>query len=135
MPFCPNCRYEYRDDVSHCPDCDARLVESLPPLPVEETPSDAAEYKDWVQIARLNSDNYAQMIIEAWQSAEIPGIVLSGTGHFGLTGQMGPSSFRPVGGHYSLLVPREFVVEADAVAGSILGEDWDKSKLINIEEY
>jgi hypothetical protein len=30
MPYCPDCRYEYRNDVSDCPDCDTPLVEALP---------------------------------------------------------------------------------------------------------
>jgi hypothetical protein len=30
MPYCPDCRYEYQDGVSECPDCDAALVEALP---------------------------------------------------------------------------------------------------------
>src|SRR5713226_9516756 len=30
MPYCPECRYEYRDGVTRCADCDALLVEALP---------------------------------------------------------------------------------------------------------
>lgn len=29
MPFCPKCKYEYREGVQTCPDCDARLVAEL----------------------------------------------------------------------------------------------------------
>lgn len=29
MPFCPECRYEYRAGLHQCPDCGAALVEKL----------------------------------------------------------------------------------------------------------
>ncbi|MCR5222475.1 MAG: zinc ribbon domain-containing protein [Lachnospiraceae bacterium] len=29
MPWCPNCKYEYKDGVTVCADCGAQLVESL----------------------------------------------------------------------------------------------------------
>ncbi len=29
MPFCPNCREEFRPGIGHCPDCNVELVESL----------------------------------------------------------------------------------------------------------
>jgi len=29
MPWCPNCRLEYREDFTKCSDCDADLVEEL----------------------------------------------------------------------------------------------------------
>lgn len=35
MPFCPECKYEYRPDIETCPDCDVKLVDELPP-PVQE---------------------------------------------------------------------------------------------------
>ena len=31
MPFCPICRYEYREGIEVCPDCDAKLVPKLEP--------------------------------------------------------------------------------------------------------
>ena len=30
MPYCPECRYEYQNTVSECPDCESPLVEALP---------------------------------------------------------------------------------------------------------
>jgi hypothetical protein len=39
MPFCPNCRTEYRSGFTQCPDCQMDLVESL----LQPTPEDIAE--------------------------------------------------------------------------------------------
>jgi len=33
MPFCPNCRYEYRAGTGQCPDCGVALVDALPGAP------------------------------------------------------------------------------------------------------
>ena len=30
MPFCPKCKYEYREGFTLCPDCDVELVPELP---------------------------------------------------------------------------------------------------------
>ena len=77
--------------------------------------------------------NLAREFYRRMRENDIPVIVHSGTGHFGQTGQMGVSAFRPVGGGLSLAVPREFVVEADQVAETILGDDWKNARLIDIE--
>ena len=29
--FCPNCREEFRDEITVCPDCEIELVQTLPP--------------------------------------------------------------------------------------------------------
>lgn len=31
MSYCPKCRYEYREGIKECPDCDVALVEEMPP--------------------------------------------------------------------------------------------------------
>lgn len=30
MPYCPNCRTEYKSGIRRCADCDAELVDALP---------------------------------------------------------------------------------------------------------
>lgn len=36
MPWCPNCRIEYREDFTKCGDCGADLVDELPPQPASK---------------------------------------------------------------------------------------------------
>jgi len=112
MPFCPNCQTEYNENDS-----------------AEKEPT----YKDWVHLARLTSSEYAQMILEVLRSRNIPSVILSGTGHFGQTGQMGVSSFRPIGGTYSLMVPHEHIADADREAAIVLGDEWENVKLVDID--
>jgi len=131
MPFCPKCRYEYNTGTSICPDCDEPLVDRLPDKSESDPNNTLADYDNWVCIGRLTSSIYANMINEVFREKEIPVVVLSGTGHFGQTGQMGASSFRPIDGAYSILVPEEYVEDADQEAEIILGEDWTKFRVQN----
>ncbi len=128
--FCPKCRYEYQASVKTCPDCNEPLVEFLP----ADEQGDDERYKDWVQLARLTSQPSAEMLLEVLREKEIPSVILSGAGHFGQTGQMGPSSFRPIDGAFSLMVPRDFVVDADREGEAVLGEEWKRSRLVDIGE-
>lgn len=56
MPFCPNCRYEYRETARTCPKCNAELVSELPP-----------ETQPHVGFAPLD-------VIAAWLAARRPGL-------------------------------------------------------------
>ena len=131
MSFCPECRYEYKSEVIRCPECDVDLISELPEVTDGNLPP--KEYKDWVHLARLNSQPYAEMLLEALHDKNIPSVILSGSGHFGITGQLGASSYRPIGGGYSLMVPNEFVKDADKEAKIILGEEWEDMKLVDVE--
>ena len=134
MPFCPKCRYEYKPEISVCPDCNEYLLSSLPEKNEEISEIDNMGYDNWVRIGRLTSQAYANMINEGLHSKNIPVIILSGTGHFGQTGQMGTSSFRPIDGGFSVMVPEEFTVDANYEAEIILGDDWIKSRDENIDQ-
>lgn len=134
MPFCPKCRYEYEYGIGECPDCGARLVERLPEEPQADNSTEEREYKDWVQLARLTSQYYAEMVVDGLRAKDIPAVIISGTGYFGATGEMGVSAYVPVSGAYSIMVPREFVVEADREAEVILGDEWKKGRLIEIDD-
>jgi hypothetical protein len=129
MPFCPSCRYEYRSGIDRCPDCGEKLVDKLPDPETEEQ-----ERYDWVPLARLNSYDLAEMVIEAMENEGIPVLSLSGAGHFGVTGQMGMSSYRPIGGGYSIVVPSDRIAEADRVGLAVAGEEWAAARLLEISE-
>ena len=129
MPYCPKCRYEYEAGVGICPDCDEKLVEALPPEPDEV---DEKIFEDWTALARLRSTQMAEMILEALRAKDIPAVLQSGVGYFGYVGTQGLSSYAPVGGGYTLLVPEEYIEQAAGEVEIILGDDWEKSKLIEI---
>lgn len=126
MPYCPRCEYEYAPGVETCPDCGARLVDELPEerwLNREEL-----DHGKWIAVARLKSSQYAEMILEALRAKSIPAVILSSTGYFGRTGQMGISAFLPIAGSYSVMVPREYAEDADQEGETILGDEWRASR-------
>ncbi len=133
MPFCPKCRQEFNPGIFKCPDCDEWLVPVLSYEADKKQSNDRAEYKDWIPLACLTSSQYAEMIVEGLRAKAIPVIKYSQAGHFGHTGQMGFASSLPGGGGYIILVPREFVVDADKEAELMLGQEWEKCRLINID--
>lgn len=131
MLYCPKCRYEYELDAAVCPDCNEKLVAELPkeddPLAGED------KYKDWVALARLTSSQMAEMVLESLRQKDIPAVLNSGAGYFGVTGQMGLSSFLPAGGTFTLMVAKEFATDAAEETKIILGDEWEKARLITIE--
>ena len=132
MPFCPKCRYEYKEGIATCPDCEEALVAALP-MAEEDSADEEIVYEDWIPIARLTSHDLAEMLEEGLRAEKIPAVVLSSTGHFGQLGQLGVTAFRPVGGAFSLMVPREYATAADRAAAVILGDQWEKVKLVDID--
>ncbi|HLY73726.1 MAG TPA: hypothetical protein VKU80_06365, partial [Planctomycetota bacterium] len=49
MPFCPQCRSEYRAGFDRCADCGAGLVEQL--APADQVPESTAPEK-WTEVFR-----------------------------------------------------------------------------------
>lgn len=135
MPFCPRCRYEYKPDIEVCPDCGEVLVASLPDDSVPDSDSKPVKsfYEDWTQLARLTSQQYAELVMEGLRAKGIPAVILSGTGHFGQLGMMNVSLYLPIGGGYSLMVPKEFAADADEEAALILGDVWEDAKLTDVD--
>jgi hypothetical protein len=125
MPYCPTCRYEYTQGLEICPDCNQRLIDSLPE---GSGPNVGTVYEDWVQIGRLTSLQYAELVLGGLRAKDIPAVIISGAGHFGLTGQLSVASYRLVSGDYSLMVPSEYVNDADKEAELILGDVWKSSR-------
>ena len=67
MPFCPECRVEYRAGVQRCPDCDAHLVDSLPP----EAGANDLWGLELVELASFPNFPEAEMIKELLESGGI----------------------------------------------------------------
>lgn len=68
MPYCPDCRFEYEEGSTQCPDCGARLVDKLP----QEKPS---EDPNFVPLRNLPSRMYAQMLQEALKNEGIASMI------------------------------------------------------------
>jgi hypothetical protein len=65
MPFCPNCKVEYRSGITLCADCQVNLVESLPqPTPEEIEAANLYRLDDLAVLAEFNNISEAEMIQE-----------------------------------------------------------------------
>jgi hypothetical protein len=60
MPFCPECRLEYRPGFSECSDCGVALVDELPLEPRRARPAALID----VVVARVHGQALAQMWAE-----------------------------------------------------------------------
>jgi hypothetical protein len=115
--------------VTVCPDCDEPLVEVLPPKPLDNLENEFMGDQDWVEIAILTSEQYAQMVQEGLRLEGIPVVVMSKTGHFGATGQMGSFTFNPAGAGFLVLVPANRVEDAHIAAEALIGDIWTRSRV------
>lgn len=55
MPWCPQCRTEFREGFDRCSECGSALVPELPPAPAEVTPG-----PEWVAVGGYATEE------EAW---------------------------------------------------------------------
>ena len=115
MPYCPNCRSEYKEGIVRCVDCGAALFPGLPP-PVEE---------------QKFSNEELVLIYEASNAVEF-GIIRGVLEEAGIpvweTGNMlktvYPFTVGPLA-EESLFVPASRVEEAKLALEKALGEDSD----------
>src|SRR5580692_10481363 len=74
MPYCPQCRVEYRLGFSECADCRVPLVSTMPPSPAtmdDESPNES----EYVPVLDT-TDNFAlSAAIGLLNEAEIPHVV------------------------------------------------------------
>lgn len=143
MPFCPDCRYEYRVEATICPDCNQQLVDHLP-IERSAGPLDG----DWVPAGRVQTQMKAEIARGALESNEIPIVMVTGSagaggafssagtasaggaaGNLG-SGSSGISQLTGDGsGGYTILVHREQVEEAQLILDAILGGDYMKEDI------
>jgi hypothetical protein len=88
---------------------------------------------EWVEIARLNSPQYAEMLVQAMKDKGVPAVFKSDTGHFGMVGTFGTGSVPSGLGAYSLFVSDKSLLLADEIGRDLLGDVWNESKLVDID--
>jgi len=122
MGFCPKCRFEYQPGVNVCPDCDEPLVSHLP----MSTMSAAVRPDDsWVGVCRVADHNHTGLAKGALDSNNIPSIVMSSQ-FSSYDGGRNLQSALTSGHGDILMVPREYVQEAELILEAVLGEDFDR---------
>jgi len=72
MPVCPNCKYEYVQGITICPDCNESLVD---PSALEHF--DELSEADWVLVYMSGLDYEIEMLKDNLESANIEVTVLS----------------------------------------------------------
>jgi hypothetical protein len=71
MPFCPQCRIEYREGFTSCADCGAALVNTLPEAPVESEPPSPSE-EPLVAVYEAKDELQAATLKQVLEEAGIP---------------------------------------------------------------
>lgn len=73
MPFCPNCRAEYKAGKKTCAECGVPLVDKLDP--------EFTESEDWEVVFTSSQDYEAEMVRSRLEEDGIPARVLSKADH------------------------------------------------------
>jgi len=76
MPVCPNCKYEYVEGVTMCPDCNTLLVDEVDLPTLDELSED-----DWVLVYTSGSEVEVEMMKGLLESAGLEVSVLSQKDH------------------------------------------------------
>jgi hypothetical protein len=72
MPICPNCKYEYIQGITICPDCNTKLVDTLELNNFDELSED-----DWALVYTSFSVIDVDMLKEYLESSGIAASILS----------------------------------------------------------
>ena len=72
MSICPNCKYEYVNGITICPDCGEYLVDPSTLIQPKEL-----EEKDWIIVYTSDQEYELQMLKDNLSSAGIDAIIFS----------------------------------------------------------
>ncbi len=103
MSWCPKCKYEYREEFTHCSDCGSELVDVLPAEAAENVIEDGIE----AFLTSVTQDFDAKIIESKLTAFGIPSLKKTG-GVNGIYGFTGTSNI-------DIYVPHEFLDKARAL--------------------
>ena len=107
MPYCPNCRSEYKEGIVRCVDCGAALVPGSPPPVVEPETSE----EELVSIYQAGDEMEAEIVRLVLEEAGIPVLETGGLIHaLGNVLTVGPWAAKSI----SVFVPTSRVEDAKA---------------------
>ena len=104
MPFCPNCKYEYVEGVTACPECGAELQPGAPP---EEEPG-----MDYVRLTTLPDPSAALVIKASLAEAGIPAIIQT---YGPISGELAGVADNITEDYANVLVPEDCLAEAQRI--------------------
>jgi hypothetical protein len=110
MPFCPKCKYEYNPGIEICPDCDEKLIQSLPEEEPEEEKKEELEFDKDLDLALLGAIDmmnppYARFLKQSLEDSDIPCLVKR---HSGMVGMV------------EIYVPKDKLEEAKEIKDQII---------------
>jgi len=113
MPFCPECRYEYEDDIKVCADCGKSLVKTLKDETGKEEEIPNVKF---IPLPGLPGRVYAEMIKEVFEKEGIPCYIRSG----GITDGFNIDAAGPAGENTFIYVPEDRVEECERIQHQML---------------
>jgi uncharacterized Zn finger protein (UPF0148 family) len=120
MPYCPNCRFEYKEGISECPDCGARLVDKLEDKSTGTEEEESAENRKFAPLMDFASRAEAQMLQEALENEGIPSIIKENHTYLNLVTAGGISQLG--GGGVYVWVPKQRLEKSKEIADQMFGD-------------
>jgi len=107
MPYCPECRFEYRPGVDRCPDCGEALLEGSPPAPEHQSlPPPGTEL---VLLCPVADPTEAEIVRSALAEAGITALIRR---HGPLTGELAAVADGATHDYALIFVTRNRLTEA-----------------------
>ncbi len=122
--LCPKCKYEYREGLTECPDCNIPMIDR----PMASGGAAAVPDNTWVEICAVTRGPESILVKGALDSSNIPSEIVPGEFSSRYPGAGDITDGIPsVSKGNILLVPEEFKETATVVIEAVLGDDFVES--------
>lgn len=131
MPWCPNCKTEYREGITHCADCKAELVADLSAVKADSSEATAL-------LAKIDGSQpeFAKKLADFLEYSGVP-VHVSGPDEDGLIAvSTTPEAYREAKRHFQAFysVEAKNIMEKEAENAFLSGEEMPEPELFAGEE-